>query len=167
MLGIWISLKHKTWGGHFCKTVESSTGSDFTNKTSDLFLISLVYNWRSNYTGSPYSFYSIPPQSHSLSSQRLGRGPRSWLRAVCLCAGSPAVTAVKNKWLYISVPTGNAIQAFGYGIDNVQNKSVSVPAASVTTKMGSDWSTATSEPPFVTIPKVIRLHWFGSYKREM
>ncbi|TNN42223.1 GDNF family receptor alpha-2 [Liparis tanakae] len=48
---------------------------------------------------------------------------------------------------------GNAIQAFGYGMDNMQNKNASVPGPSATTKTGSDWSTGTSEPPFVTIPK--------------
>ncbi|KAF0033398.1 hypothetical protein F2P81_013464 [Scophthalmus maximus] len=49
---------------------------------------------------------------------------------------------------------GNAIQAFGYGIDNMQNKSMSVPGPSAMTKTGWDWSTGTSEPPFVAIPKV-------------
>lgn len=46
-----------------------------------------------------------------------------------------------------------AIQAFGYGIDNMHTKNASTPGPSATTKMGSDWSTGTSEPPFVTIPK--------------
>ncbi|XP_028434441.1 GDNF family receptor alpha-2 [Perca flavescens] len=47
----------------------------------------------------------------------------------------------------------NAIQAFGYGIDNMQNKNVSVPGPSATTKMGTDWPAGTSEPPFVSILK--------------
>ncbi|XP_054467135.1 GDNF family receptor alpha-2-like [Anoplopoma fimbria] len=47
----------------------------------------------------------------------------------------------------------NAIQAFSYGMDNMQNKNVSLPGPSATTKTGSDWSTGTSEPPFVTILK--------------
>ncbi|KAM9858957.1 GDNF family receptor alpha-2-like [Aulostomus maculatus] len=47
----------------------------------------------------------------------------------------------------------NAIQAFGYGIDYMQNKNASVPGPSVTTKTGSDRSPATSQPPFVSIVK--------------
>ncbi|KAA8592387.1 hypothetical protein FQN60_017842, partial [Etheostoma spectabile] len=47
----------------------------------------------------------------------------------------------------------NAIQAFGYGIDNVQTKNVSVPGPSATTKTGTEWPASTSEPPFVSIPK--------------
>ncbi|XP_026176414.1 GDNF family receptor alpha-2-like [Mastacembelus armatus] len=43
----------------------------------------------------------------------------------------------------------NAIQAFGYGIDNVQKKNISVPAPSSMTTMRSDLS---SEPTF-TMPK--------------
>ncbi|XP_034004401.1 GDNF family receptor alpha-2-like [Trematomus bernacchii] len=43
----------------------------------------------------------------------------------------------------------NAIQAFGYGLDNIQNRSV--PGPSATTKTGTDWSTAPSEHPFVII----------------
>uniref|UniRef100_A0A3Q3WE04 GDNF/GAS1 domain-containing protein n=1 Tax=Mola mola TaxID=94237 RepID=A0A3Q3WE04_MOLML len=46
----------------------------------------------------------------------------------------------------------NAIQAFGYGVDNMQNKNL--PAPSVTANTGSDWSASTLEPPFVTMPKV-------------
>uniref|UniRef100_A0A3Q3IZR5 GDNF/GAS1 domain-containing protein n=1 Tax=Monopterus albus TaxID=43700 RepID=A0A3Q3IZR5_MONAL len=48
----------------------------------------------------------------------------------------------------------NAIQAFGYGIDTMQNKNVSVPGPSLMTTMRSDRS---SEPTF-TIPEVIGLH---------
>ncbi|XP_010765822.1 GDNF family receptor alpha-2-like [Notothenia coriiceps] len=47
----------------------------------------------------------------------------------------------------------NAIQAFGYGLDNMQNKNASVPGPSATTKTGSDWTTAPSEHPFVIIHK--------------
>lgn len=74
-------------------------------------------------------------------------------QSVCLIAGK----AVKSKSLYISVPAGNAIQAFGYGADNTQNKNMTVPVTSSTTKM--DY---TSEPPFVTIPKVIGLLKFAA-----
>ncbi|XP_029018896.1 GDNF family receptor alpha-2-like [Betta splendens] len=42
----------------------------------------------------------------------------------------------------------NAIQAFGYGVDNVQSRNMSVPDPSLTTK--EDF---TSEPPFVIITK--------------
>ncbi|KAK1893221.1 GDNF family receptor alpha-2 [Dissostichus eleginoides] len=48
----------------------------------------------------------------------------------------------------------NAIQAFGYGLDNMQNKNASVPGPSATTKTGSDWTTAPSEHPFVIIHKL-------------
>lgn len=51
-------------------------------------------------------------------------------------------------------PAGNAIQAFGYGLDSMQNKSASVPAPSATAKTGADWSRITSDPPFDTIPQV-------------
>ncbi|CAB1449133.1 unnamed protein product [Pleuronectes platessa] len=47
----------------------------------------------------------------------------------------------------------SAIQAYGYGIDNMQNKSAPVPGPSAVTKTGWDWSTGTSEPPFVAISK--------------
>ncbi|KAL6114388.1 gfra2 [Pungitius sinensis] len=47
----------------------------------------------------------------------------------------------------------NAVQAFGYGIDNMQNKNVSVPGPSAITRTGSDWTTGTIEPTFVIIPK--------------
>lgn len=51
-------------------------------------------------------------------------------------------------------PAGNAIQAFGYGLDSMQNKSASVPAPSATAKTGADWSRITSDPPFDAIPQV-------------
>lgn len=47
----------------------------------------------------------------------------------------------------------NAIQAFGYGIDNTQNKSVSVPGPSATLKPDPGWQGYFSEQPPVTIPK--------------
>ncbi|TNM89796.1 hypothetical protein fugu_004030, partial [Takifugu bimaculatus] len=47
----------------------------------------------------------------------------------------------------------NAVQAFGYGADNTQNKNGSLAAPSVMGKPGSDWTTATSEPALVTTPK--------------
>lgn len=50
--------------------------------------------------------------------------------------------------LYISVPAGNAIQAFGYGTDGAQNKDASVPSPSGTAKARLDGSTSTSEPPY-------------------
>lgn len=56
--------------------------------------------------------------------------------------------------LYVSAPAGNAIQAFGYGADDTQNKNSFLPAPPVMDKDGSDWTTATSEPPLVTMPKV-------------
>lgn len=47
----------------------------------------------------------------------------------------------------------NAIQAFGYGLDSMQNKSASVPDPSVTAKAGADRSKITSKTPFDTIPQ--------------
>uniref|UniRef100_A0A3P8WBD5 GDNF family receptor alpha 2 n=1 Tax=Cynoglossus semilaevis TaxID=244447 RepID=A0A3P8WBD5_CYNSE len=46
----------------------------------------------------------------------------------------------------------NAIQAFGYGMDSMQNKSVSVPAPPPT-KTGWYWSNDTLERPFVNVQK--------------
>ncbi|XP_034025910.1 GDNF family receptor alpha-2-like [Thalassophryne amazonica] len=44
----------------------------------------------------------------------------------------------------------NAIQAFGYGADNMQNKDVSISGSSVTAKARMDGSTSTSEPPDIS-----------------
>ncbi|KAK9522599.1 hypothetical protein VZT92_019051 [Zoarces viviparus] len=74
----------------------------------------------------------------------------------CTCKGSGNQEEECMNFLrYFSDNTclRNAIQAFGYGMDNMQNKNVSVPGPSATTKTGSDWSTGTSEAPFDTIPK--------------
>ncbi|XP_056140538.1 GDNF family receptor alpha-2-like [Lampris incognitus] len=43
----------------------------------------------------------------------------------------------------------NAIQAYGYGTDNVQRKDESVPGPSATAKAGLDRSTSTAEPPYI------------------
>lgn len=68
--------------------------------------------------------------------------------------------AVKPKWLYVSVPAGNAIQAFGYGIDNTQNKSGPVPGPSATPKPDPVSTQEISENLPVTIPKVKGSHCF-------
>ncbi|XP_029960579.1 GDNF family receptor alpha-2-like [Salarias fasciatus] len=47
----------------------------------------------------------------------------------------------------------NAIQAFGYGTDNTQNKTAFIPGPSATSKTGSDWPMGISEHPSVTMPK--------------
>lgn len=135
-----------------------------------LFLISSVYNsqayWQSKKTISLYSFYCLLPRSHATLPPTLTplvATDWAWDQEVDLelsvCwSWLLAETADWNKWLCISVPAGNAIQAFGYGIDSTQTKNVSVLDPSTTPKTGADWSTSTTDPPFVTIPKVIGLH---------
>ncbi|KAG7490973.1 GDNF family receptor alpha-2-like [Solea senegalensis] len=74
----------------------------------------------------------------------------------CTCKGSGNQEEECTNFLrYFTDNTclRNAIQAFGYGIDNMQNKTMSVPGPTAMTKMGWDWSTGSSEPPFVSIPK--------------
>ncbi|XP_062272707.1 GDNF family receptor alpha-2-like [Scomber scombrus] len=74
----------------------------------------------------------------------------------CTCKGSGNQEEECMKFLQSFTDNTclrNAIQAFGYGIDYMQNKNVSVPGPSVTTKTGLDRSTGTSEPPFVIIEK--------------
>ncbi|KAM9392771.1 GDNF family receptor alpha-2-like isoform 1-T2 [Pholidichthys leucotaenia] len=47
----------------------------------------------------------------------------------------------------------NAIQAFGYGLDNAQSKNASLQGPLTTIKTDLDWSAGISEHPYVTIPK--------------
>jgi len=51
----------------------------------------------------------------------------------------------------LSVPAGNAIQAFGYGMYNTQNKNVTTMSPSATSKTESDWSMGISDHPSVMV----------------
>lgn len=128
--------------------------ANFTNKTQIAFSVctSQAY-WQSKRTR--HTLFT-PSFLHPTPASIIPSVAKDWARdqevdlelSVCELA-SCEDSSQKNKWLYISVPAGNAIQAFGYGTDNMQNKDESVPGPSATVKAGLDGSTSTSEPSYI------------------
>ncbi|CAG5921491.1 unnamed protein product, partial [Menidia menidia] len=73
----------------------------------------------------------------------------------CTCKGSGNQEEECGNFLrYFTNNTclRNAIQAFGYGMYNTQNKTATIPSPSATSKTESDWPSI-SDQPSVTIPK--------------